>query len=471
MLLPALSTNKRAEGPPSLIVALKYLLLTTTWHLSFEGSRGQANSIAWTSQFGTSASDRGQAVSADRLGSVYVSGYTEGSLGDANMGGQDAYLSKYDATGVFQWTRQLGTSSNDRSHAVSADGIGNVYISGFSEGSLGAPSAGASDAFLSKYDDLGALRWTRQLGTAAGDFSYGVSADRLGNVFVSGFTAGSLGGPNAGNSDAFISKYDATGGLHWTRQIGSNGFENSLGACADNLGNVYITGYTDGFLATPYGGGVDAYLAKYDTSGTLLWTRQLGTSTYDWSGSVSADTLGNVYIAGVTRGNLGGPTAGPDDAFVSKYDSAGNLQWTRQFGTSDADGSYGVSADDLGVYVTGTTGGSLGGTNAGARDAFVAKYDATGALLWMRQLGTPALDEGYGVSADGHGSAYITGVTFGNLAGQNNGLSDGFVTKIEDIPEPTSWSLVIFAAIAQALGLWRDKAQRFNCDSTAVAAT
>jgi hypothetical protein len=113
-----------------------------------------------------------------------------------------------------EWTRQLGTSEFDNSRGVSADGLGNVYISGFTNGSLGGPYAGGDDAFVSKYDAAGNFQWSRQLGTSSFDGvdeSYGVSADGLGNVYISGYTHGSLGGPNAGEYDAFVSKYDAAG--------------------------------------------------------------------------------------------------------------------------------------------------------------------------------------------------------------------------------------------------------------------
>ena len=92
------------------------------------------------------------------------------------------------------------------SYGVSADGLGNVYISGYTGGSLGGPNAGGNDAFVSKYDAAGNFQWTRQLGTSASDLSYGVSADGLGNVYFSGYTLGSLGGPNAGGDDAFVVK-------------------------------------------------------------------------------------------------------------------------------------------------------------------------------------------------------------------------------------------------------------------------
>jgi len=158
------------------------------------------------------------------------------------------------------------------------------------------------------------IEWTRQLGTSGNDQSLGVSADSLGNVYISGPTTGNLGGTSAGDFDAFVSKYDASGTLLWTEQLGTSSFDLSFGVSADSLGNVYISGWTGGDLGGTNAGDFDAFVSKYDASGTLLWTEQLGTSSNDRSNGVSADSLGNVYISGWTRGDLGGTNAGGSDA-------------------------------------------------------------------------------------------------------------------------------------------------------------
>ncbi len=116
-------------------------------------------------------------------------------------------MSKYDAGGSLQWTRQLGTANIDLSNSVSTDGMGNVYLSGKTYGSLGGVNAGLDDAFVSKYDTAGVLQWTQQLGTAIQDESFGVSADGKGNVYLSGMTRGSLGWANEGGVDAFVAKF------------------------------------------------------------------------------------------------------------------------------------------------------------------------------------------------------------------------------------------------------------------------
>jgi hypothetical protein len=241
--------------------------------LSLGGNRissiesGAFSGLASLTELGLSGNQISSVESTDVSG---LASLTKLSLGATGYY-YDAFVSKYDASGTFEWTRQLGTSSHDISQAVSADGLGNVYISGVTEGGLEGNNAGDGDAFISKYDASGALQWTRQLGTSSDDYSHGVSADGLGNVYISGETKGDLEGTNAGGSDAFISRYDASGTFEWTRQLGTNRLDYSSGVSVDELGNVYISGGTKGDLEGTNAGGTDAFVAKFmDFSEPLL---------------------------------------------------------------------------------------------------------------------------------------------------------------------------------------------------------
>jgi hypothetical protein len=426
-----------------------WMMMTTFACLLLPLDRCQAETVEWIRQLGTGSHEDAIAVSADGLGNVYIAGETNGSLlGGSNAGGSDAFISKFDAAGNLVWksprqvpiSRQIGTSAADHGYGVSADGLGNVYMSGSTEGSLGGPNAGGTDAFVTKWDPAGNLLWTRQLGTAGNDLSRGVSADGLGNVYISGYTGGSLDGVHTGN-DAFVSKYDAAGTLVWTQQTAFSGFDESWGVSTDRLGNIYIAGDSTGAER-----GV-IFVNKYDAAGTLVWTRQFGAEYNDECRGVSVDGLGNVYISGYTSdAALGGNRFGDSDAFISKLDAAGTLLWTRQLGTGLSDYSFGVSADGLGnAYIAGRTEGNLGGTLGGPDDAFISKFDAAGNLLWTKQLSTSAYEGSLAVSVDGLGNVYTAGGTEGSLGGPNVGFGDAFLVKIRDtiVPEPATG--VLFA--------------------------
>ena len=151
------------------------------------------------------------------------------------------------------------------------------------------------------------------------DLGRAVAADVDGNVVVSGYTSGSLGGPNRGSNDAFVAKYSAAGDRLWRRQPGTTEPEWSTGVATDADGNVVITGFTYGSLGGANQGLNDAFIVKYSAAGDRLWKRQLGTAEYDWSNGVATDGEGNIVIGGWTNGALGGRNRGDDDAFVAKF--------------------------------------------------------------------------------------------------------------------------------------------------------
>ena len=274
---------------------------------------------------------------------------TEGSLGVANRGDRDAWLVKIGANGQVLWRRQLGTADVDETLGVATDTAGDIYIAGHTRGSLAGANRGDFDVWVAKYDAAGNELWRRQFGTVEYDFASGVAADAAGNVYIAGSTNGSLGAGNPGYQEAWVAKYDATGHPLWKRQLGSETFDQASGVATDGKGNVYITGLTYGALAGPNQGDYDAWIAKYDAAGNLRWKRQLGTATEDVSNAVATDADGNAYITGMTWGSLGGPNQGGDaDAWLAKYDKDGSLQWKRQLGTADWDQAYGVATDGAG---------------------------------------------------------------------------------------------------------------------------
>src|SRR3954464_1031247 len=155
-----------SRSPAHLAVSLAFCIVGT-FVTSIEPA--SAVNLDWTRQLGTSAREDNYGVSADGLGDVYISGYTQGNLQGSNAGLRDAFVAKYDSTGARLWTKQLGTTVDDRGWAVSADGVGSVYLTGTTGGGLQGANIGGTDAFLTKYDAAGALQWTRQLGTTVDD--------------------------------------------------------------------------------------------------------------------------------------------------------------------------------------------------------------------------------------------------------------------------------------------------------------
>jgi hypothetical protein len=394
-------------------------------------SQVTASTIEWIT-FDPNTHTQYHAVSSSNRGGVYVAGYTSSTLSGSPVISENAFLKRFDSDGNTIWTRQIGTPETDSAYGVAADGFGNIYLAGDTYGNLGSSNIGNGDAFVSKFHENGNLIWTKQIGSTGSDVGTRVAADRLGNVYIAGYTDGDLGEVNAGGIDTFLAKFDGEGNNLWTRQLGTISPDATDDLCVDGLGNVYVAGNTGGSLGGASAGGLDALLSKYDSDGNHLWSRQLGSTEWDYAIGVSADLIGNVFITGITYGGLDGPNLGKIDGFVSKYDSDGSFEWVRQVGSTQHDTALGVAVDGLGnVVFTGYTYGDLGGGPSGREDTYVTMYDSLGNSLWMQRFDLDQANGSGGLSADGNGNIYVTG-------GVAN--SRGFLTKLHSpiqVPEPS----------------------------------
>jgi hypothetical protein len=405
--------------------------------LAVATSPANAQSLQFTRQLGTKFADGCREIDVSPAGNIFMAGYTNGDLDGENKGESDGFVAKYDSTGQLNWVRQFGSEYSDRANGVAIDDFESVYAAGFTHGTLGGESAGQMDNFVMKYDSDGQLIWVQQFGTIERDSFVCVTVDGEGNIFAAGSTQGDLGAVNAGGLDAFVCGLNSAGELLWVRQIGTATNDSINAISIDLAGNVYVAGYTEGSLGGATAGSVDAFIAKYASTGEPLWIRQLGASFGDSGLAVASDEFGNAYLAGST-GGLNGYTFSLD-GFIAKYDSNGQLMWTRQFGVNHiAEYADAISADQQGsIYISGGTQTSLGGPNAGGEDVFVSKYDLNGNQLWIRQIGSAAWEAANGVTAIAGGDVYLGGYTNAGLGGQfHNGQSDAFLAKYADIPTP-----------------------------------
>lgn len=291
--------------------------------------------------------------------------------------------------------------------------------------------------FLSASANAQEVQWLRQFGTPFPDGAGSVVTDSTG-VYATGSTADALPAQSsAGAFDAFVRKYDSAGQELWTRQFGTSSHDEGLGVAADATG-VYVVGRTEGALAGhSSAGSSDAFVRKYDSEGNELWTRQFGTAGHDEALAVATGANG-VYVAGTTEGTMPGQSsAGSFDAFFRRYDSAGNELWTRQFGGPSFDFARGAGVDATGAYVAGDLGTVF---PVGSTDAFVRKYNSSGSELWSREFGSSSPETAFDVSA-GDTGVYVVGSTDGTLPGQvaGGGFPDAFIRRY-DSDGAESWT-------------------------------
>ena len=376
----------------------------------------------WTSQHGPPQEDGSADIAVDGSGNSYITGWTAGDLGGPNQGGTDAFIAMCDSGGTVQWTRQIGSSESDGGNGIAVDASGNSYITGFTFGDLAGPNQGDMDAFIAKYDRGGPVLWTRQIGSSALEGGNGIAADGSGNIYITGSADGR----------AFTVKCDSGGTEQWRREIIS---ADGADIAVSDGGYIYITGDTDGDVGGPNQGDTDAFIVKRDSGGTMQWARQIGTSEADFGYGIAVDGSGNIYITGSTRGDLGAPNQGGRDAFIVKYSSGGTVRWTRQIGSAESERASGIAVDASGnVYITGETWGDLGGPNRGVQDAFIVACDSDGTLQWARQFGTTGGDSASDIAVDDSGTIYVTGWSEGDIGGSNPGAMGAFIMAIGTTP-------------------------------------
>ncbi|SDF71433.1 Por secretion system C-terminal sorting domain-containing protein [Dyadobacter soli] len=328
---------------------------------------------------------------------------------------------------VLDWAKAFqstapGANSNGAirslGYGVATDGAGNVYISGYWDGTIDLdPGAGTSiqqslngnGAFIVKLSPSGNLIWQKTF--SPGITSYGLHADGAGNVYSVGYFFNTVDfNPSptvtanltsAGGGDPYILKLNANGDYVWAQRMGGTGTEYSHDVDVDASGNVYVAGYlsspSSSFPGLPNvasAGGTDGFVAKLNSAGTFQWVKTLGGPNNDNINGIDVDASGNVYASG----NVGGAATGmgniPDaGAAVVKLNGVnGNTVWA----TGTPGSSRGVEADPSGnVYITGNlnTSGNL------------VKLNSAGAVQWTKAIGSGTAK----LSLGPDNNVYVTG--------------------------------------------------------------
>jgi hypothetical protein len=371
-------------------------------------SFSQSNRI-WATYYGWQDTDFGGCTTTDALGNVYMSGNTYSTSGIAsggfqnNFGGglEDAFLVKFDIVGNRLWATYYGGSDNDEGNRVTTDIAGNVYLTGTTLSSSGIASGGyqnnpggGTDAFLVKFDAAGNRLWATYFGGNGNEYGYDVRTDAQNNVFISGRTSSSSG-------------------------IASGGFQNSYG-----------------------GGSNDAFLAKFNSAGTLLWATYYGGSDDDLGSSVTIDAFGDAFLCGysnstsaIASGGFQNLPGGGYDGFLVKFSPSGNRIWATYYGWNGDDKAIGNAIDGSGnIYLCGFTnsyngiasGGFQNTYGGGIYDGFLVKFSSFGVRLWATYYGGTAEDRSMEVETDTWNHVYLVGDTYSN----NNIASNGFQNNL-----------------------------------------
>jgi hypothetical protein len=428
---------------------------------------------------------------------------------------------------VLSYSTYLGGNGDDEGRGIAVDRDGNAYVTGVTA-SLNFPTltpfrgygGGPTDAFVTKFNANGTLGYSTYLGGSAGEDIFdgdgAIAVDPFGNACVTGSTSSAdFPTRNAaqptkpGIVSAFVTKLNSAGnGLIYSTYLGGSWEDRGQGIAVDSTGGAYVTGMTrssdfptTNATQTATGGGYsDAFVARFTPDGGgRIYSSYVGGNEGEnqfWRGAIAVDASGNnIYVTGCTSSTnfplanaWQGMRRGIFDAFVTKLTHTGSTYsyvYSTYFGGGGNEAGRGIAADASGnAYVTGfttsadfpTTPGAFqttfGGTGAFPTEAFVAEFNAAGALVYSTYLGGIGPDSGNAIAVGPFGQVYVAGETGSpNFPTRNpvqpsiGGGLDGFVAKL-DLSRPGPAALLSSTYLG---GSNEDRAEGIAVDSSGCA--
>ena len=337
---------------------------------------------------------------------------------------------------------------------------------------------------------------------------YRSTVDSHNNNYIIGYTFNSEQLPilNAYNTtfrgfnDVYIAKLNSTGGLLLSMVFGGSGDDTGSDIAVDSFGNIYVTGSTDStdfptnnsYQVPTTGSNLDVFVAKFNATGSLIFSTCFGGSNYDFGINIAVDSSGYSYVSGTTY-SPNFPTkkayqskfGGDYDAFLAKFDANGKMIFNTYLGGKYADSVSGMGIDNAGnIYIVGQTNANYQiSTTTGSKkdilspndfptknayqssyngwdDVFVAKFNVVGGLIFSTYFGGNGADQASGIAVDSAGNSYITGSTDSTnfpLVNAYNSVSNGiaFLAKFN-----TQGNLIFstFIKVNYTSGIALDKA-------------
>ncbi|MDQ3111290.1 MAG: SBBP repeat-containing protein [Bacteroidota bacterium] len=311
------------------------------------------STLIWSTYYGGAGPESGNSIVLDASANVYISGYsgstngiaTSGAYSTANAGDHDVFLAKFDSTGTsLLWGTYYGGANREQGYALAMDGVGNLYVGGFTMGDSGIASVGAyqtvfagsvQDAFVAAFNSTGtSLLWGTYLGGTLGESVSAITTNSASEVFVVGSTSsanlattGAFQQSIGGGSDGYVAKFDPTGSsLIWLTYFGGASFDKVSGILLNN-NSLFISGMSNspnlatvGAYQTSVAGSTDSFIAELSPNGsTMINCSYYGGTAADENYAIAIDTAGDFYIAGTTASPAGIATPG---SYLSTFGSS-----------------------------------------------------------------------------------------------------------------------------------------------------
>jgi len=424
----------------------------------------------WGTYFGGANEDRAFDVYTNSAGNIFITGNTSSLTNIATSGAHqssfqggsygDIFLAKCNSQGFPIWSTYLGGDKGDHAVSITCDSLGHIYISGTSTSSNLATTGAHQttnngdpyfhryygDAFLTKFTNDGIRLWATYYGGDGPDIGNDITIDKSGNLVMTGLTMSqtniSTSGAHQdtlgayGKWDGYIAKFSPAGSLIWGTYYGGELQDLLFSVTTDNGNNIYVGGHSSSTLniATPgahqtsFAGEYDVMLIKFQPNGIRAWGTYFGYNDYDDCIDISRDYDNNIYLTGRTysQTNFSTPGSfqtnygGQADAYLAKFNSTGSLVWNTYIGGIGNDGGNAITCDASGyVYLVGNTDSESGISDsnsyqkniADSGDVMLFKFNKNGSREWSTYYGGDGAENGSSVFTTGKDFLYVTGST------------------------------------------------------------
>ena len=375
-------------------------------------------------RLGSTMFDQGKCIAVDNSGNFYVAGLFSGTVNfdpsitpnpAASLSAvafQDIFISKYNSTGQWIFTKQIGGTSTDIVNKLVIDRNGNLLVAGSFAGTAdfdpdpavtkSRTSLGSYDAFIAKYTPSGALVFAHQIGGTGYDEGFGTCTNTSGEIYLCGtfsatvdFNPSATGTHNltvTGSRDAYFAKFDAAGNFLFAHGMGSTSADQANEIITDRAGNTVVAGYffntidlnPDPVISNNFtsAGSNDLFIAWYTNAGVYIRAIKTGGTALDEPRAIRYDEGNNIIVAGRFSGTsdfnpddavTNNLTGGTTDAFVAAYTSTGQYIFAKAFGAFDQDDALGLAVDTItkAIYIAGQFDESVNFSTAGRPDAFL----------------------------------------------------------------------------------------------------
>jgi len=414
----------------------------------------------WTRRQGLLRDDQGssttitRAVAAGPAGGAYVLGDTncggchnttqQAFFETINVRGSNAFLTRFNSDGTKSWTQLIGANLDafDEFYdhlgtAIASTTTGDaVYVGGSTQGPNkffdNLPTSDP-DGFIAKYSSEGTKAWSSLVSGTGTDAVSGTAVAPDGSVYVVGASSSTTLNSQAGQggTDAFLIKYSGSGSVLWTTRIGGTGADSAAAVAVADNDAIYVVGTTNSpaLQSQPSIGGNDAFISRVNGAGVVQWTRLIGDAGEDFARAAAVGTDGHLYIVGDSATTPQNP-----DVKVIKVTPSGTTAWTRIFGGTAIERGYGVLATANAIYVTGSTASSSleGNANSGGgSQAFITKFLPDGTKAQTQITGSNGEDSALAIAHSSNNGLFIAGHSSSDTLDDQARVSkgtDGFIT-------------------------------------------